>query len=224
MPPVAACPGTGTDFEAQLTAVTCREETLLQMAREVQPVYYRVFAAAPDEARKYKFRWRSAHVACGRLIMQPIRQAECIHVALSSLMQELRPVVAGAAEDTPEEAYRKAHRIQSERLLRAERARAACITAAAEVVDDGVSTARDIAVVVAGQCRRDASRVALQMVMRDELESPFMALSLQALDTQAAYEATLTEPDSLIADILRVRRDKREQATLPLGAQSPKAR
>jgi hypothetical protein len=139
----------------------------------------------------------------------------CIGDALERFSASLLPLAPAQIRTPRDETFRQAFDAIEEYILIARQARAECIRTYATVVDDGISSARDIAVVVAKRCKRESARLALLTVVKDELEQPFMTVFLGSLETISTLTNSLSEPDELIADVLGVRRDKRDQARTP---------
>lgn len=214
-PPPATCPAKGTGPDSTLVNAVCTNESLMQLATAVQHQYFYASVGPHEEPRKLRYRWQSEHWTCASLVMQRDRMHACIGEALEKFSVSLFPLAPAQVMTPREEMYRQAYEAIEAYLLIARQARAECIRTYATVVDDGISSARDIAVVVAKGCKRESAKVALLTVVKDEFEQPFMTVFLRSHETISTLTNSLSEPDEFIADILSVRRDKRDQARTP---------
>lgn len=214
-PPPATCPAKGTGPDSTLVNAVCSNESLMQLAAAVQHQYFYASVGPHEEPRKLRYRWQSEHWTCASLVMQRDRMDACIGEALERFSASLLPLAPAQIRTPRNETFRQAFEAIEEYLLIARQARAECIRTYATVVDDGISSARDIAVVVAKGCKRESARLALLTVVKDELEQPFVTVFLRSHETISTLTSSLSEPDELIADILSVRRDKRDQARTP---------
>ena len=188
--------------------VVCAADELKAGAFQIEMKFMSALVSGnPINAIKAKRSWRSKYLECGFLIGHSKEMRECIKSTFDSFEHQLLEI--GTFNSNQEnrislldEAISKLELIESKaRMTRKE-----CLHKNATTLDDGVSSARDIAVVVAKNCRSETFNYSNAMAATIEVSLPlFSAKSIPSQDSIQSLVNELSNPDDLIGFILEIR-------------------
>ena len=200
--------------------VVCATDALRQQAFEVERQYFAAAAADFDETLRLRIRWQAEFLECGHLIGQGQRMRTCIAESFERFGVRLT-AVAAPADKPREQLFQDAYVILAAAGDMARQNRLDCIQREALAVDDGLSSARDIAVVVAKRCRKASYNVARLLSAEVELALPFMTQKRTSPGETLSVVDSLSEPDKLIETVLEQRAAKRKLAPPPVQKTRP---
>lgn len=208
----------------------CTERSLMELALEVERHYLATAVVSIDDALRLRMKWQAEFLECGSLIGKEgydstgLNAHSCIERSLLKFGGSLEVLVDPKA-DSREEIYRAAWSVNAASTLLARNEHILCIQREASAIDDGVSSARDIAVVVAKRCRPQASQEAKFRAYAVELSIPFMRRGGRpTIEDRTALTAAMSEPDRLIEPILELRAARRKAAPKPPSKPTQKAK
>lgn len=200
--------------------VVCANDALKQQAFEVERQYFAAAAADFDETLRIRNEWQGEFLECGYLIGQGQRMRTCVADSFQRFGERLSVVAAPSAKSR-EQLYQAAYVTLAAAGNLARQDRLDCIQREAIAVDDGLSSARDIAVVVAKRCRQFAHHVARILSAEVELALPFMTQKRTSPGATLAVADSLSEPDGLIETVLALRAAKRKTTPQPAQKARP---
>ena len=97
-------------------------------------------------------------------------------------------------------------------VVAARKRRAMCIQAKAAAYEDGVSSSRDIAIIVSKECRSTAYDLARALGAQIEISRPLFSRDVPSAEAILSASQDLSNPDDLVPIILERRASIRNQA------------
>lgn len=210
------CPGAGL-----VNVVVCATDALRQQAFELERQYFAAAAADYFEASSIRFDWQTHSQGCAPLISQDQQIRTCIAESFEKFGKRLSAVATPAEAKSREQLFQDAYVILTTLTDFARQDRLACIQSEALAVDDGLSSARDIAVVAAKRCRKASVNLVRFLAAEVDLRNPFMTQKRISPDEFSALADILSEPDHLIETVLKLRAAKRKPAPQPAQKARP---
>lgn len=197
---------------AVVNDAVCANKELTEGAFEVEKKYLSAVVAGDySKVLIAKTSWLGQYIQCGHLIGRKQEMMSCIKSSFSefgSRLQEIAPLL-----EQERSALLDAALVRMETAVAAARKRRImCIQAKAAVYDDGVSSARDIAVVVAKECRPNSYELARTMAAQIEISRPLFSRDVPSAEAILSVSQDLSNPDDFISIILERRATNRAPA------------
>lgn len=211
-----ACPA-----ESALHDVVCKYDSMVRLAFETERQLFAAAVVDPLEALSLRKKWQDEFVACKFFIGQHNQLRACVQDSLQNFGERLS-TVAPPTDKSREDLFRSAYINMGEMNVKIGADQRECVRREAIAVDDGVSPARDIAVVIAKRCRESALASAGVVALRVDLALPFMSEKRLPANKAMEFADSMSEPDNFIESVLELRAAKRK-ATPPSPSPAPKA-
>lgn len=216
----ASLPVNCSERDPRVNAI-CYDDALLTQAKTLELKYLSAMANITpvnwSELGGKWLRWRGKYIECGLYIGNRPEVAACVEKAMVTLGADLNTSPSHRDRQAAiDAATARMGAVEADAKMR----RVACIKLKAAALDDGVSSARDIAVVVVKECRPETSQLVNIMALNIEALPLFSAKSGVSIEAISEVTTQMSNPDDLIGMILEVRAAKR--AKRPAAAPKPK--
>lgn len=207
---------------AVVNDAVCAIEELKQGAFEIEKKYLSAIVAGDySQVLLTKMSWTGQYLQCGHLIGQRQEMIDCIKASFTDFGARLQKIAPPSERGRLSLLLTAQERLESA-VEAARKRRFMCIQAKAAVYDDGVSSARDIAIVVAKECRPTAYELARTMAAQIEISRPLFSRDVPSAEAILSVSQDLSNPDALVSTILERRAANRAPAK-PTTKSKPKA-
>lgn len=206
---------------AVVNDAVCAIDELRQGAFEVEKKYLSALVTGDySQVLMTKLAWTGQYLQCGYLIGRGHEMSDCIKSSFNEFganLQKLAPTL-----EKERSFLQNAAQARMESVVgTAKKRRAICIQAKAAIYDDGVSSARDIAIVIAKDCRPTAYELARALAAQIEVSRPLFSRDIPSAEAILSLSQDLSNPDDFVPTILERRAANRTPAK-PSSKTKPK--